>query len=142
MPSRVAVLALLLLPLALQAQPTALRDAALQRALEGVWCNSSDGGRTCWAWDEFFADGFFEACGRTEDDDRPFAGRGRVSVEGQRMCYVVTTASASFWLPPGARYCTDIVAIDATTHRYRDLDSGREYQLYRRPAAMKACPQP
>jgi hypothetical protein len=119
----------------------ALQGRELQQALQGLWCNSNDGGRSCWAWDRFGADGRFEACGRTDDDPRPFRGGGRYAVEGRSMCYVVDSASANFWLRPGARYCTDIVAIDARTHRYRDLDSGAEFTLYRRPPAARRCPR-
>lgn len=115
-------------------------DAALHRALHGVWCNSADGGRSCWAWDEFSADGRFRACGRTDDDPRPFRGEGRVDVRGQRMCYVVESASDNFWLRPGQRYCTDIVAIDAGSHRYRDIDTGAEFTLFRRDNAAVRCP--
>lgn len=134
--------ALLLLILGTAALPAWAEPSgeALQRALQGLWCNSEDGGASCWAWDEFHADGRFEACGRTPDDPKPFFGAGRVSVEGRRMCYVVTAASENFWLPPGARYCTDIVAIDARTHRYRDIDTGAEFTLHRRPAVDKHCP--
>lgn len=117
-----------------------VQDAALQRALQGTWCNSNDGGRSCWAWDEFDANGRFSACGRTDDDPRPFAGTGRVTVSGRRMCYVVETASGSFWLQPGQRYCTDIVAIDGSRHRYRDIDSGAEFTLYRRERGERRCP--
>lgn len=117
-----------------------LEGAALQRALEGVWCNSTDGGQSCWAYDEFYPDGRFEACGRHDDERQPFRGTGRVSIEGRRMCYVVLTASAGFWLRPGQRYCTDILDIDAHTHRYRDIDTGQQFVLLRRPAADKRCP--
>jgi hypothetical protein len=113
---------------------------ALHGALQGLWCNSNDGGRSCWAWDEFGADGRFEACGRTDDDPQPFRGAGTVSVSGRRMCYVVSAASDNFWLRPGQRYCTDIVAVDRHTHRYRDIDTGAEFTLYRRAAAEKRCP--
>lgn len=116
------------------------RDDALHRALHGLWCNSDDGGRSCWAWDEFTADGRFRACGRTDDDPRPFRGEGRVDVRGQRMCYVVEAASDNFWLRPGQRYCTDIVAIDARMHRYRDIDSGAEFTLFRRGESPARCP--
>ncbi|WP_088286574.1 hypothetical protein [Ideonella sp. A 288] len=119
---------------------TTLQGDALHRALEGLWCNTADQGRTCWAYDEFFADGRFEACGRTEDDPRGFFGAGVVSVSGQRMCYVVTRASANFWLAPGQRYCTDITAIDERMHRYRDIDTGAEFTLLRRPRSDKHCP--
>jgi hypothetical protein len=122
------------------AAPAPPGDAALQRALHGSWCNSSDGGRSCWAWDEFDADGRFHACGRTDDDPRPFRGEGRFDVQGRRMCYVVETASENFWLKPGQRYCTDTVAIDRRTHRYRDIDSGAEFTLYRRDPHDRRCP--
>ena len=56
------------------------------------------------------------------------------------MCYVVDTASDNFWLRPGARYCTDIVAIDRRTHRYRDIDTRAEFVLQRRPVAQRRCP--
>jgi hypothetical protein len=115
--------------------------AALQRALVGLWCNSHDGGATCWAWDEFTSDGRLRLCGRADGDPRPFHGSGRVTVEGRRMCYRVEAASDNFWLPPGQTYCTEIVAIDAHTHRYRDLDSGAEFTLHRRPAAARDCPR-
>ena len=116
------------------------QDEALHRALHGLWCNSNDGGRSCWAWDEFGDDGRFRACGRTDDDPRPFRGEGRVEVRGQRMCYVVDAASDNFWLRPGQRYCTDIVAIDAHTHRYRDIDTGAEFTLLRRDNPAVRCP--
>ncbi len=123
------------------AQPPMPEGAALQRALVGLWCNSHDGGATCWAWDEFTPDGRLHLCGRAEGDARPFHGSGLVTVEGRRMCYRVETASDNFWLPPGQTYCTEIVAIDAHTHRYRDLDGGAEFTLHRRPAAERDCPR-
>lgn len=109
-------------------------------SLVGVWCNTMDDGASCWAYDSFDADGRFEACGRTDDDPRPFRGRGVYAVEGRRMCYQVTEATPNFWLGPGARYCTEIVAIDAASHRYRDLDTQAEFRLLRVPAASKRCP--
>jgi len=122
------------------AEPAPQQGIALHRALEGVWCNSNDNGRTCWAYDTFLDDGTFEACGKTDDDIRPFRATGMVSVEGRRMCYVVAAATDNFWLRPRSRYCTDIIAIDERTHRYRDIDTGAEFTLHRRPAFEKRCP--
>jgi hypothetical protein len=136
-----AALAALPLPAATgEAAGGPVEGAALHRALQGVWCNSNDGGRSCWAYDEFFADGSFEACGRTDDDPRPFRGGGPVSVSGRRMCYTVAFASGSFWLPPGSRYCTDILAIDSNTHRYRDIDTRQEFTLHRVAGGARRCP--
>jgi hypothetical protein len=141
---RPAILAALLAALAFApaaAQAPMPEGAALQRALEGLWCNSHDGGATCWAWDEFGPDGRLHLCGRADGDPRPFHGSGVVTVEGQRLCYRIEAASDNFWLPAGQTYCTAIVAIDTHTHRYRDLDSGAEFTLHRRPAAARDCPR-
>ena len=140
MKSLAIVFAGLLVGCLARAESPVLQGPVLQRALEGVWCNSNDGGRTCWAYDEFSSDGRFAACGRTDDDRQAFRGAGSVTVQGQRMCYVVTSASGNFWIRPGGRYCTDIVAIDDRTHRYRDIDTGSEFTLYRRAIADKRCP--
>ena len=139
-PSLACLLAVVLALPRVSAEPAATHGSALHRALEGVWCNSNDNGRTCWAYDTFLADGTFAACGKTDDDVRPFHGTGTASVEGRRMCYVVATASDNFWLRPGSRYCTDIIAIDERTHRYRDIDTGAESTLHRRDASAKRCP--
>ena len=114
--------------------------AGLDRALVGAWCSPAEAGTGCWAYDQFRADGSFEACGRAVGDARPFRGGGRYSVSGSRMCYVVADATPNFWLPPGARYCTDIVAIDARTHSYRDIDTGAVFSLRRVPVADVRCP--
>ncbi len=113
--------------------------ATAAHGLVGVWCNSNDGGSTCWAYDEFRTNGTFEACGRTEDDPRPFRGEGTYSVNGKLMCYVVTQATQNFWLGPGARYCTEITGISSSSHRYRDLDTGAEFELTRVPSSAKSC---
>jgi hypothetical protein len=55
------------------------------------------------------------------------------------MCYTVTFASPNFWLRPGGRYCTDILAIDERTHRYRDIDTQQEFTLYRVARDAKRC---
>lgn len=122
------------------APETALADTGLRQALLGAWCNSNDGGLSCWAYDEFREDGSFEACGTAEGDALAFRGAGAYSVHGQRMCYVVTQATPNFWLPPGGRYCTDILAVGSRSHRYRDIDTGQAFELYRVPAARKSCP--
>jgi hypothetical protein len=49
-------------------------DEKLAQDLVGVWCNSIDGGKTCWAFDEFNSSGHFQACGKTDDELIGFAG--------------------------------------------------------------------
>lgn len=133
---------LVALGIAGHSQAAELAGPALSAALVGSWCNSEDGGRTCWAHDEFFADGRFRACGRTLDDAIEFEGTGRFEVRGQRMCYQVERATDSFWIRPGTRYCTDILDIDNRQHVYRDIESGQRFLLYRREPARPVCPGP
>ena len=118
----------------------ALTGPRLQQALTGLWCNSSDGGRSCWAWDEFLPDGTLRMCGRHDDTDLPFTARARASVTGERLCYTVIEASGDFWLGPGQTYCTAIVDLAADRHRYRDLDGGTLVTLWRRPVGTQRCP--
>jgi hypothetical protein len=118
--------------------PAALADQALHSALLGDWCNPTPQGG-CWAHDRFEADGRFASCGQAEGDARPFHGSGRFHIAGRRMCYQVTQASANFWLPPGGRYCTEILSIGPLVHRYRDLDSGAVFSLQRQPPPGPAC---
>ncbi|MBQ0943922.1 hypothetical protein KAK07_11310 [Ideonella sp. 4Y16] len=132
---RPALLALASLLLTLA---SALLGGCSTATLVGTWCNPEGSG--CWAWDRFSADGRFEACGRALDDPLPFRGAGTWTVQGQRMCYRVEQATANFWLPPGQRYCTDIVALDDRQHRYRDLDTGAEFTLHRVPDTQRHCP--
>jgi hypothetical protein len=117
-----------------------LAGPQLRAALLGSWCNSDDGGKTCWAYDEFLADGSFRACGRTPDDGQYFEGSGSFDVSGRRMCYRVHSATDTFWVRPGSRFCTDILAIDKHQHRYLDIESGRSFVLHRRAADRALCP--
>ncbi len=134
------ILVALGLSMALPLQAAEPTGAALRAALVGAWCNSDDGGHTCWAYDEFLADGRFRACGTHPDDRRRFEGAGRFEVTGRRMCYRVDSATDSFWVRPGTRFCTDIVGIDGREHRYRDIESGQTFVLYRRDAVQPLCP--
>ena len=115
-------------------------DGKLAQELIGVWCNSNDGGKSCWAFDEFNSSGQFHACGKTEDEGMGFSGEGRFAVDGQRMCYVLDTATPNFWLQAGSRYCTDILSIGPKRHRYRDIDTKQEFELLRVDPSRKQCP--
>ena len=81
-----------------------------------------------------------QACGKTEDESFGFAGEGKFTVKGQRMCYVIENATPNFWLQAGSRYCTDILAIGPKRHRYRDIDTKQEFELLRVASSRKQCP--
>ena len=82
----------------------------------------------------------FILLGPTSPVPPPAYGGGPVSVSGRRMCYTVAFASDNFWLRPGGRYCTDILSIDARTHRYRDIDTQQEFTLHRVAHGATRCP--
>ena len=117
-----------------------LQGLALAAALEGAWCNTTDDGRSCWAYDIFRPDGTLRACGRFPDEKQAFDGTGRVSISGQVMCYRVLHATENFWVKPGSTYCTRIVEISATAHTYQDLESGARFKLLRVPSGSVTCP--
>ena len=150
-----ATLALTLIPATVMAMPqitpqthatgtsTALpplRDEALRAALLGAWCNSSDEGRSCWAWDVFSDDGQLQICGRFPDDGQPFRGVGAVTVSGDRMCYEVLEASDNFWLAPGDRYCSRITGISDQAHTWQDNFDAPAIRLSRVPQTAVVCP--
>jgi len=139
---RAAVLASILLAACATAadEPRPLRDQALATALLGAWCNSEDGGKTCWAYDHFTPDGMLRACGRFPDERQVFDGTGVVAVTGDVMCYRVTRATANFWVKPGSTYCTRIVGISGSAHAYQDMESGATFRLLRVPVASITCP--
>lgn len=120
--------------------PRVPQDEALARALRGAWCNSDDGGRTCWAYDHFRDDGTLRACGRHPDEPAGFDGVGVVRIDGTRLCYRVTAATPNFWVRPGTRFCTRIVAVGADWHRYQDPESGALTTLTRVPVDQVRCP--
>lgn len=112
---------------------------SLHAELLGLWCNSEDGGRSCWAWDEFRPDGSLHLCGRHAFDREGFSATATVHFSGSRMCYQVLEATPTFWLRAGQRYCTEIVSVAPDAHVYRDLDSGQQFTLLRRPVSDKGC---
>jgi hypothetical protein len=119
-------------------QSTVPEGPALAQALLGVWCNSDDGGKTCWGYDEFLPGGVITACGRVEE--RVFSAAATYEIRGRFACFVVTESSDSFGLKPGHRFCSEMLHIDKDTQRHRDVESGEVTTLYRRPASSKRCP--
>ena len=116
-----------------------LQDKALASALVGAWCNSDDGGKTCWAYDVFKADGTLRACGRFPDERRAFDGEGLVSVSGNVMCYRVRSATENFWVKPGSSYCTRILGVSRNSHTYQDMESGAKFSLTRVRSEAVTC---
>ncbi len=134
-----ALLALASLPLLLGAQSSVPTDSALRQALLGVWCNSDDGGNTCWGFDEFRSDGTVKSCALPPGSERPWVGAALFAVRGITSC-IVMTESTDETMPPGHSLCVEVLEINARFQRYRFTDSAEEFVLYRRKASEMKCP--
>src|SRR5262249_47894965 len=115
-----------------------LKDDALARALEGAWCASEDGGKTCWGYDDF-GEGMVNSCGRFPETTAIFTARATYDVRNSRVCHVVTAASKSFPMAVGDRFCVEVLDIDARTQRFR-LESGDVATIFRVPREKVRCP--
>jgi hypothetical protein len=129
-----------LLATALIAAAAVLRDEALEKALEGAWCNSFDGGKTCWGYDEF-SSGKITSCGRLPQTKNVFTAEARYEVKGTRVCSIVTAASRSFGLPVGERFCVEVLDINERAQRFRSLESGNVDTIFRVPRESVRCPK-
>ena len=106
-----------------------------------MWCHSEDGGKSCWAYEEFLDQGQVAACGRYANTSQPFTSTGKYDIQGQRVCFVVTQAGDTFTRKAGTRFCSEILAINGQQQRHRDLESGRETVTYKVAASSRQCPK-
>ena len=116
-----------------------LRDGELDDALQGVWCSSDDGGKSCQSFDEF-SKGTIASCGRDPATQASIAVKARYEIRGNTGCAVITEASAGFALQPGDRYCVVVLDISAHTQRFRVVGSDEVTTVYRVPRARMRCP--
>ena len=121
------------------AVPAELENATLEVALQGAWCNSDDGGKTCWGYDNIVS-GSVTSCGTFPQTRTNFTGQSRYTIRGAKVCHVVTESSVPEILKPGDRFCVEILQIDSRTQRFRDLDTGDETVVYRVDTKSVQCP--
>jgi len=145
MPFRVPVksIALILVLLATNASsqrpPT---NTELDKALQGAWCNSDDGGKTCWGYD-IFEKGKSRFCGRFPESGQVSAGTSTYSVDGPRVCHVVTSTGGDGEQPlkVGERLCFRVLNIDSQQQTFRDESDGTETRIYRMRVEDVRCPK-
>jgi hypothetical protein len=118
---------------------TVLRDAELDDALQGVWCSSNDGGKSCWGFDEF-TKGTISSCGRDPSTQAVISAKARYEIRGNSACATVIEASATFALKPGDSFCVTVLDIDDKTQRFRIGGSSETATMYRVPRSRKRCP--
>lgn len=112
-------------------------DAELVKQLQGAWCVSDDGGKTCWGYDRF--DGqTVHACGRLPEDGQAFTAVASFAVSGQTACYTVIDSDRQDTYPPGHQFCATVLEINDRFQRYR-MD-GADFSTYRVPLAAVVCP--
>ena len=88
-PVKTIALMLMLVAMAALSQRSS-SDTELDQALQGAWCNSDDGGKSCWGYD-IFDKGKSRFCGRIPENGQVSAGTSTYSVDGTRVCHVVTS---------------------------------------------------
>ena len=115
-------------------------DQELRRELNGVWCASDDGGKTCWGFDHFVDEKTIEACGRIPETGQTFHTKGWYEVRGRSTCIVVTESDDPKAFPIGTRFCSYVLHINASQQRFRLQSTGEEETTYRRPLSAMQCP--
>ena len=136
---RSLLVGILLLATSAGAWSAALLDGELDDALQGVWCISDDGGKSCWGFEQFTR-GFGSSCGRNPSTQAVMTAKWRYEVGGNTACAVVTEASATFPLKPGGRLCVVVLDIDDRTAQFRAVGSNETKTNYRVPRASMRCP--
>ena len=129
-----------LIALTVSATPaSAPTDAALDRALQGAWCNSEDAGRTCWGFD-VFDDGMTRSCGQAPGTSIKFFSRTRYTVNGRRVCHRFIESSQPGTVKPGDTFCADVLEIDDKIQRFRLDGAAGDSWIYRVDRSAVRCP--
>jgi len=115
------------------------RDQALVAALQGSWCVTEDGGKTCWAYDTF-SENTISGCGVIPETNERIRATARFTVNGTKTCYQVTSTDDPENFPVGHSFCTQVMAIDDRSQTYKHLDSGELHTTFRVPKSSVVCP--
>lgn len=133
------LLALAICPLLAVAQSHTPTDGALKQALLGVWCNSDDGGKSCWGYDEYREDGTISTCSLNPGSMQSWHGAATYEVRGNYSCMIVTYSSDKS-MRQGEKICAQILEITPSHQRYKYIDFPEQFTLYRRRPEEKRCP--
>ncbi|MET3377102.1 hypothetical protein ABIC89_006183 [Variovorax boronicumulans] len=125
---------------ATQSSSATLQDEDLNRALQGVWCNSDDGGKTCHGYDEY-VDGTSSFCGAFPESKEPYTAAMRYKIQGNRICAVIT-ASSNPIIGPGFSFCDEILEIDEHSVRSYTAWFDTVETRFRVPKSQMTCAPP
>jgi hypothetical protein len=116
-----------------------LRDQQLDDSLQGAWCNSDDGGKTCWGFD-VFEPGTSRFCGRSPSDGQVMSGSSRYAISGNRICHMITSSNNASIFPIGERMCFVVLDIDASKQIFKSIEDDEENTTYRTRLDNVRCP--
>lgn len=117
-----------------------LQDADLDRALQGAWCNSDDGGQTCWGYDQF-SRGKSTFCAAIPETGQVLSGTSKYEIRGNRICHVVTAINDESLYEVGERACFIVLDISADEQRFRSVDESKINTMYRVEPTNIRCPK-
>lgn len=113
------------------------RDKDLEQLLDGAWCSSDDGGKTCWGIDDMAA-GTSTTCVQAEQ--KFFSAKSKYVVRGNVVCHEVTESSDTGVMAPGEKICLEVIGIDKQTQSYRYANAKEIHTIYRIDRAKAKCP--
>ena len=87
----------------------------------GVSCSSKDGGKTCFGYNENYADGTSDSCGRVPDGPE-FALKLTYEISGDHWCETVVKSSHPNFMPVGEKFCSIYLGRTPTGLSYRFTD--------------------
>ena len=114
-----------------------LRDAALEKSIEGYWCNSDDNGKTCWGFDHL-SNGSAFTC--IQVGQKYATAKSRYVVRGNSVCHEVTESSEPEVMRPGYRICLEVVEINEHMQKFRYFNSKEIITIFRTQRAKATCP--
>jgi hypothetical protein len=116
-------------------------ESLTQSEFIGVTCNSADGGKTCYGYNETYGDGTSDSCGRVPDGGPEFALKLTYTVSGNISCETVVKTSHPEVMPVGEKFCVVNLTreSDSYTYRFTDDEPTRIRRGYYATRADKWC---
>jgi hypothetical protein len=107
----------------------------------GVTCSSSDGGKTCYGYNETYSNGTMDSCGRVPNGGPDFAMKLVYEINANTKCETVVKTSHPNVMPVGTRYCAIYLErmTDGFTYRFDDDKPGKIRRIFRSTRAAKTC---
>lgn len=99
----------------------------------GIWGNSEDGGKTIWAYDQYFPNGSLKSWGRIPQTPIQFKVEGTYEVKHKfktSSCLTISKTSHPELMPVGEHWCDEIIELNDKVFVYKSSD-GEITILYR-----------